>query len=195
MPGAFEASPEFDHDPLRTAAEIQRSGEDTLEWLITVANTEQRQVDVGLIEEIHRRWFETTFPVDAGARRTSAVTNRKGTAAPVEGILPSLTHACENWRWRRESCAPNDEREQVAFAISEANTIAVAAYDIHPFIDGHTRTTWHLRNYVLVLDGFRPLIDLDNESEYEAAWWASTPLSHDELDRIVAEQLARDDQI
>lgn len=60
MPGAFEASAEFDHDPLTTA------------------------------EEIHRRWFDTTFPADAGRLRTQMILNRKGTAMEVDAILPAV---------------------------------------------------------------------------------------------------------
>jgi hypothetical protein len=65
VPGAFEASAEFDHAPLATAEEIQRSGEDVLRWLEALAmSADPRPVDLQLVQEIHGRWFETTFPAD-----------------------------------------------------------------------------------------------------------------------------------
>lgn len=78
MPGAFEASAEFDHDPLATAEEIQHSGENVLRWLEAVATSQSPWlVDLKLVQEIHFRWFETTFPADAGQFRTQMVLNRK----------------------------------------------------------------------------------------------------------------------
>lgn len=98
MRGAFEESPEFDYDALRTAEEIQRSGEETLRWLEEVASYEPaRPVDLDLVMEIHRRWFESTFPADAGCERRVMVVNRKGTAVAVEAILPGVANACANW--------------------------------------------------------------------------------------------------
>jgi fido (protein-threonine AMPylation protein) len=147
-----------------------------------------------LVREIHRRWFETTFPADAGRERTSMVVNRKGTASAVDAILPGVIGACENWTWRRANVAPDGEEELVEFVVVEANTLAVTVYDVHPFIDGNTRTTWHLRNYVLMLDGLRPLLDPGNEDEYMAAWWEATPHEHEALDQIVLQELARQER-
>lgn len=191
MPGAFEASAEFDHDPLATAEEIQHSGENVLRWLEAVATSETPwPVDLKLVQEIHFRWFETTFPADAGQFRTQMVLNRKNTAVEVEAILPAVQGACENWNWRRERYMPTDDLDLVEFIVAEANTLAVRVYDIHPFIDGNTRATWHLRNYLLMLGGLRPLVDLADIMHYELAWWDATGESHDELDEIVLTELA-----
>lgn len=191
MPGAFEASAEFDHEPLATAEEIQHSGVDTLRWLEVVASSELPwSVDFKLVQEIHFRWFETTFPTDAGQFRTEMVLNRKGTAVEVEAILPAVQSACENWSWRRERYKPNDDLELTQFIVAEADTLAVRIYDIHPFIDGNTRATWHLRNYVLMLDGLRPLVDLADLACYESAWWEATAEKHDPLDAVVIAELA-----
>ena len=195
MPGAFEASAEFDHDPLATAEEIQRSGEGVLRWLEALADSDSpRLVDLHLVREIHHRWFETTFPADAGRDRTQMVLNRKGTAVEVDAILPAVLGACENWNWRRERLAPDNDPELVEFAVAEANVLTVRVYDVHPFIDGNTRTTWHLRNYLLMLDGLRPLIDLNDQDRYEKAWWNTTAEDHDELDDVVLDELAAQDR-
>ena len=50
---------------------------------------------------------------------------------------------------------------------------------------GNTRTTWHLRNYLLMLDGHRPLIDLADEDADKSAWWSATAHDHEALDAIV----------
>ena len=68
--------------------------------------------------------------------------------------------------------------------------MAVRIYDIHPFLDGNTRATWHLRNYALMLDGLRPLVDLADIDRYESVWWTATAEDHDELDEIVLTELA-----
>lgn len=156
MPGAFDASAEFGHDPLATAEEIQHSGVSTLRWLEEVAGSESPwPVDFKLIQEIHFRWFETTFPADAGQFRTEMVLNRKGTAVEVEAILPAVQGACEN-----------------------------------PFVDGNTRATWHLRNYLLMLDGLSPLVDLGDLPGYESAWWEAAAEDHGRLDATVLDELA-----
>ncbi len=190
MPGAFEASAEFDHDALATAEEIQRSGADVLGWLEALAtSTDPRSVDLQLVQEIHRRWFDTTFPADAGRLRTQMVLNRKGTAVEVDAILPAVHGACADWNWRREHTKPTDDADLVEFIVAEANTLTVRVYDVHPFIDGNTRTTWHLRNYLLMLDGLRPLTDLTNYDRYETAWWDATVEDHDALDAAVLGEL------
>lgn len=194
MHAAFDASPQFDHDPLRTADEIQRCGRESLFWLQRLAESyNPPDPDIGLISAIHRRWFETSFPVDAGRTRTSLVANRKGTAGPWEGILSALDSACGNWKWRRENVAPQDDAELIEFFVAEANTLTVAVYDTHPFIDGNTRTTWHLRNYVLMLDGLRPLDELVDHEAHERAWWDAKPHDHETLDRAVLDELAAGD--
>jgi fido (protein-threonine AMPylation protein) len=190
VPGAFDASAEFDHDPLATAEEIQHSGEDVLHWLEAIATSDPWTVDLKLVKEIHFRWFETTFPADAGHFRSEMVLNRKGTAVEVEAILPAVQGACENWSWRRERYRPTDDLEVIEFIVTEANTLAVQIYDVHPFIDGNTRATWHLRNYALMLDGLRPLVDLADIDRYERAWWGAATGDHDELDKIVLTELA-----
>lgn len=195
MPGAFEESPEFDHDALRTAEEIQRCGEDALLWLEALAGSEKpREVDIHLVRDIHARWFDTTFPFDAGRERAELVLNRKGTTVAVDAILPGVAGACGNWTWRRRNVAPDDEEALVSFIVSEANTVTVAVYDVHPFIDGNTRTTWYLRNYLLMLDDLRPLVDLRDEKAYGDAWWDATALDHEALDRVVLEELTAQDR-
>ncbi len=191
MPGAFDASAELDHDPLRTAEEILHSGNSLLRWLEQAVASDPPPVRPELVQEIHFRWFETTFPADAGRLRTEMVLNRKGTAVEVEAILPAIQNACENWSWRRQHCKPTDDLEFVEFVVAEANTLTVRVYDVHPFVDGNTRATWHLRNYLLMLDGLRPLIDLVDLDDYERAWWSATPEDHDELDATVLRELAR----
>jgi fido (protein-threonine AMPylation protein) len=194
VPGAFDASAEFDHGPLSTAEEIQHSGQNALRWLEAVASSETPwPVDVRLVQEIHFRWFETTFPADAGRFRTQMVLNRKGSAVEVEAILPAVQSACENWTWRHERFRPTDDVELVQFIVAEANTLAVRAYDVHPFIDGNTRATWHLRNYLLMLDGLRPLIDLSNANDYENVWWNASAEDHRELDVSVLDELTREE--
>jgi fido (protein-threonine AMPylation protein) len=191
VPGAFDASAEFDHDPFATAEEIQYSGQNVLRWLEEVAISDSPlPVDLRLVQETHFRWFETTFPADAGQFRTQMVLNRKGSAVEVEAILPAVQSACENWSWRRERHRPTDDLEVVKFIVTEANTLAVRVYDVHPFIDGNTRATWHLRNYVLMLDGLRPLVDLAGVDSYEHAWWSAATEDHDELDEVVLTELA-----
>jgi fido (protein-threonine AMPylation protein) len=191
VPGAFEASAELDHDPLATAEEIQHSGESVLRWLEAVATSDTPwSVDLKLIQEIHFRWFETTFPADAGQFRTQMVLNRKGTAVEVEAILPAVQGACDNWNWRHERHRPTDALDLIEFIVAEANTLAVRVYDVHPFIDGNTRATWHLRNYLLMLEGLQPLVDLADIGRYESAWWNATAESHDELDQVALTELA-----
>lgn len=190
MPGAFDASAKFDYDALATADEIQHRGEETLRWLEAVATSaEPWPVDLKLVNEIHFRWFETTFRADAGRHRTEMVLNRKATAVQVEAILPAVHDACESWNYRARY-RPSDEPDLVEFLIVEANTLAVRIYDAHPFIDGNTRTTWHLRNYVLMLDGLQPLADLTDDKSYEEAWWGATAENHDALDEVVLRDLA-----
>jgi fido (protein-threonine AMPylation protein) len=81
-------------------------------------------------------------------------------------------------------------RGRAEFIVAEANTLAVRIYDVHPFIDGNTRATWHLRNYVFMLDGLRPLVDLASLEGYESAWWNATAEDHSQLDEIVLTELA-----
>ena len=191
MPGAIDASAELGHDPLATAEQIQHSGVNTLHWLEEVASSDSPwAVDLKLIQEIHFRWFETTFPADAGQFRTEMVLNRKGTAVAVEAILPAVQSACESWTWRRERYRPTDELELVQFIVAEANSLAVRVYDVHPFVDGNTRATWHLRNYLLMLDGLRPLVDLADLASYESAWWEATAEDQGQLDRVALDELA-----
>lgn len=118
------------------------------------------------------------------------VLNRKSTAVEVEAILPAIQNACDNWNWRRDRYRPTDDLELIEFVVTEANTLAVRIYEVHPFIDGNTRATWHLRNYVFMLDGLRPLIDLAALDEYEEAWWNAAAETHDVLDEIVLAELA-----
>lgn len=197
MPGAFEVSLEdgFDLDALRTEEEIQRCGEEVLEWLENLATSQNPPAtDIRLLREIHHRWFSTTFPVDAGRERTEMVLNRKGRAVAVEAIIPGIENACGNWHYRHENFRPEDPLEEIRFIVSEANGLAVALYEVHPFLDGNTRATWHIRNYVLMRDGLRPLIEPTDEDAYLAAWWAASPFDHAALDDLVLDELAADDR-
>lgn len=45
-----------------------------------------------------------------------------------------------------------------------------------------------------MLDGLRPLVDLRDQDAYEDAWWKATPHDHEELDRIVLEELDAQDR-
>lgn len=190
MGGAFDASAEFDDDPLATADEIQHSGQRALKVLGEVATSRDPwPVDFKLVREIHFRWFETTFPADAGEFRTEMVLNRKGSAVEVEAILPAIDHACENWNWRRANQRPPDDADLIEFIVVEANTLAVCVYDVHPFIDGNTRATWHLRNYALMLDGLPALNDPTDPDAYDTAWWAATTSDHEALDNVVLAEL------
>lgn len=181
-------------DALRTAEEIARSGAHLLAWLAAEAESPNpHPVDRALVLELHRRWFETTFPADAGRFRTSMVANRKGTAVPVEAVLPGVVAACGNWNWRREHAQNTRDDDRITFIVAEANTLAIEIYDIHPFLDGNTRTTWHLRNYLLMVDGLRPLTDLQDTARYEHAWWQASPHEHDGLDSSVMQELAAQD--
>ena len=122
-------------------------------------------VDLYLIRRIHRMWFETTFPDRAGIERTTIVLNRKGTAYPPAHIVEGVQRACDDWRWRQENVEPASDEAAVAHAIAEANELIVRVYDIHPFIDGNTRTAWHLRNYALMLSDLPPLDTLGDWTE------------------------------
>jgi fido (protein-threonine AMPylation protein) len=190
VPGAFDASAEFEEDPLVTAEEIQSSGQRVLIQLGEVATSpDPWPVDFKLVKEIHFRWFETTFPVDAGEFRTEMVLNRKGSAVEVEAILPAIDNACENWNWRRQNQRPANDADLIQFIVAEANTLAVCVYDVHPFIDGNTRATWHLRNYVLMLDGLPSLDDPSDPDRYNTAWWAARTTDHEALDDAVLAEL------
>lgn len=190
MAGAFDASAEFEEDLLVTADEIEACGARTLSVLEQVARSnEPWAVDFKLVKEIHFRWFETTFPADAGEFRTQMVLNRKGTAVEVEAILPAIDGACGNWNWRRDHRTPSDDADLVQFAVAEANTLTVRVYDVHPFIDGNTRAAWHLRNYLLMLDGLPPLDNLVDHEGYMTAWWAATADDHDDLDQAVLAEI------
>ncbi|MES1193909.1 MAG: hypothetical protein ABUM26_06250 [Solirubrobacterales bacterium] len=168
MPGAFQASPEFDYDSLATAEEIGYRGQDVLRWLAALA--------------------ESDIP------RTSMVLNRKGTAVEVPAIIPALVNACDNWSYRREHRTNQSGEDLVELIIAEANTLTIDVYDTHPFLDGNTRTTWHLRNYLLMLDGLRPLVDLTDEDAYKSAWWSATAHDHEALDEIIINELSRQDR-
>lgn len=158
-----------------------------------VGGSDPLPVDIHLVREIHRRWFETTFPTDAGKERSLLVVNRKGTAIDKEAIVPAVIGACDNWNYRRQY-APSHGPDLVQFLVAEANTLVVAIYDVHPFIDGNTRTTWSLRNYVLMRDGLRPLVDLHDWDSYEKAWMNADAFEHKELDDRVLDELASQDR-
>lgn len=191
--GAFSASRLFDHDPVETAEEIERCGADVLAWLGELAVAPDRTlIDIHLVRSIHRRWFDTTFPIAAGVERTGIVLNRKGTALPVDALIPAVHNACDNWEWRFENVTeglPVDE--QIEHVVSEANALAVQIYDAHPFVDGNTRATFHLRNYALMLGGVDPILRLHDEDAHKSAWMAADPSDHAELDEVVLETLLR----
>jgi hypothetical protein len=59
------------------------------------------------------------------------VINRKGTALEVDAVLPAIAEACETWDWRQRF-SPEDEAALVRFLVSEANTLTVRIYEVHP---------------------------------------------------------------
>jgi hypothetical protein len=82
--GLFESAERFGNDVAATQAEVLRCGWTTERWLVRLAAHDPRTIDVGLVAEIHKRWFATTFPGVAGyIRRQEEVHNRKATAAKV----------------------------------------------------------------------------------------------------------------
>ena len=83
--------------------------------------------------------------------------------------------------------------EVFATVVSEANEIALHVYNIHPFIDGNTRTTFSLRNYLLQVEGYDRLTVLEDADRYAAAWWRGNPGDHDALDEVVALELLAQD--
>lgn len=71
----------------------------------------------------------------------------------VVGHNARLSELARGAHWRRENHRPIGELELIEFVVAEASALAVRIYGVHPFIDGNTRATWHLRNYVLILNG------------------------------------------
>lgn len=139
--------------------------------------------------------LRTAVEIDAcGATTLEALQAFAESEAPAPVDLHLLSDVHRRWHWRRENAMPEEETELVRFLVTEANTVTIAVYDIHPFVDGNTRTTWHFRNYLLMLDGLRPLVALDDQEAYEAAWWSATPNAHDELDAIVLRELHAQDR-
>lgn len=138
--GKFHASAEFDHDPVRTALEIESRGTETQLWLgERAASPAPALVDIHLVRTIHRRWFESTFEEHAGRERVVMVFNRKGTAVEIEAIVPAVHNACDNWTYRFAAVVEAASGEdQVELLVQEANTLAVHVYDIHPFMGRQT---------------------------------------------------------
>lgn len=193
--GKFHASAEFDRDPVQTAREIEERGTEAQLWLgEQAASLDPALIDVHLVRTIHRRWFESTFPKDAGRERVVPVFNRKSTAVEVDAIVPGVHNACDNWTYRfAEVVKAASGEDQIELLVQEANTLAVRVYDIHPFIDGNTRTTFSLRNYALMLGGVGPVLGLNDVDEHTRAWMAATPHDHDDLDQLVLEALVSGD--
>jgi hypothetical protein len=52
----------------------------------------------------------------------------------------------------------------------------------------------HLRNFLLMLDGLRPLIDLADEDAYKSSGGAATGHDYTALDAIVLNELSRRDR-
>lgn len=75
--------------------------------------------------------------------------------------------------------------------MTQANEATIAIYDAHPFIDGNTRTTWHFRNFLLLVSGYWPLRKPSNWNRYEDVWWTADRFDHRELDLVVVEELWR----
>jgi fido (protein-threonine AMPylation protein) len=193
MAGAFSASPLFGQDEGRTAAEVRRAGWTCERWIDRAA-TGLEVEDIGwpLVQDIHRMWFESTFPDDAGRQRSVMVLNRKNTAVAVDAIVGAVESSCGDWRWRQEHLFPADGVDQIEFAVAEANELVVRIYDIHPFLDGNTRATFSLRNLLLVRAGLYALQEVDVQPFLDA-WWNATPGHHERLDEIVIEALVAQD--
>ena len=113
---------------------------------------------------------------------------------PPSRSQTSRAPSTSNWSYRREHRTHHSDEDLVELIVAEANTLTVDVYDTHPFLDGNTRTTWHLRNYLLMLDGLRPLIDLADEDAYKSAWWSATAHDHPALDAIVINELSHQDR-
>jgi Fic family protein len=193
MSGAFSASPRFGHDEERTALEIRRAGWRCERWVDrNVTDFELKDIRWPLIQDIHRMWFKSTFPDQAGRQRTVMVTNRKGTAVPVDAIVDGVEAACGDWRWRQENLNPGESLDQIEFAVSEANELVIRVYDIHPFLDGNTRATFSLRNLLLVRAGLYAIQEVDVPA-FMDAWWAATPGDHERLDDLVLSALIDQD--
>lgn len=194
MGGAFSASPLFDYSEELTAAEIRRAGWVCERWVDRHAiSLENDEIAWPLIQSIHRMWFESTFPKDAGKQRGVMVVNRKGTAVPVGAIIDGVEAACGDWRWRQENLSPEDAIEQIEFSVAEANELVIRVYNIHPFLDGNTRATFSLRNLLLVRGGLYALQDVDVEPFLDA-WWKAQPGNHERLDELVVEALFEQDR-
>lgn len=174
--------------PEATAEEIQRCGRVELIRLYELARRPGVAVDRHLLCSIHRGWFSTTFPEQAGIVRSSMVLNRKGTALAPDALESAIDSACGNWTHRFE--AAGGDFGSLERAVSEANEAAIAIYDAHPFIDGNTRTTWHFRNFLLMVPGYSPLLDPIDWRRFEYAWWSATPADHAELDLVTLESLS-----
>jgi Fic family protein len=193
MGGAFSASALFGYSEQATVAEIRRAGWICERWVDRNAiNLETEEIAWPLIQGIHRMWFGSTFPDDAGKPRGVMVANRKGTAVPVGAIIDGVEAACGDWRWRQENLSPDDAIEQIEFTVAEANELVIRVYDIHPFLDGNTRATFSLRNLLLVRGGLYALQEVDVEPFLDA-WWKAHPGSHERLDGLIVEALVEQD--
>lgn len=191
--GAFVASPRFGYDERLTQEEILRSGWHAERWVDRHGvSSGPDDVHWGLICHLHSMWFQSTFPGHAGVQRGVIVANRKGTAVAPSAIVEACENSCADWRYRQEHYSPDDPVEQLEFAVAEANELSVRIYDIHPFIDGNTRTTFSLRNLLLVRAELYGLETADHQKLADA-WWNARPGDHGRLDELVLESLIEQD--
>lgn len=193
MGGAFAASPLCRYDEDATHSEIERAGWVAEQWVDrTAPGFSPADVTWSLICRIHQLWFSTTFPDRAGVQRREVVLNRKGTAVDPAAIIEGCENSCADWRYRLENHFPLEPIEQIAFSVTEANELVVRIYDIHPFVDGNTRATWSLRNFLLVQAGLYGL-EIADYDRLKEAWWRASPNDHAQLDAVVLEALIEQD--
>lgn len=196
--GAFSASPVYGHDPARTRKELLSAGARATSELLTEAIENPQRVDSRLLQRIHRAWFGEAFPDQAGVFRRVVVISRRPSVSPPEALPQDVASAFfgfeEDWvadggdRSSRDG-APNEA--EVDRLIWKANEIIVRLHHVHPFLDGNTRACFLLRAYLLRRAGFPPALCDVNEERLRGAWNEAGPASHDALDHLLYEELAR----
>lgn len=143
-----------------------------------------------MVQQIHKGWFETTFPGEAGQLRYTVVIASRARVGPVGDLGPAVHRACDDYRYQMAGIG-NTSRDELAFQeIEIVNKLVATIYDVHPFIDGNTRTSFSLRDYALQALGHPSLGDVHTNARYMQAWGGSRPLDHGFLDEVTFEVLA-----
>lgn len=122
------------------------------------------------------------------------VINRKQTAAPPAYIREFSHQAFRNYHERLDEARVGQasDIDLDLVVIKAINELVVSVYDIHPFIDGNTRATYSLRDYLLETEGFDRLdyYSFRDEKRFMEAWWRATPQDHELLDAVLLEELS-----